>query len=98
MSKYTVFVDDNFHFGDEEYRYKYGEYDTYEEAVETCIMLVDAFFRVLDEGKYTYKELWEGYTGYGEDPFITPEPEGRHFSAWEYAKEWCARLAAGGTD
>ena len=41
--KYTVFVDDNFHMGDEEERYRLGEYDSCEEAVAACKMIVDEF-------------------------------------------------------
>ena len=32
-------------------------------------------------------ELYRGYMDFGDDPFITPEPAGKHFSAWDYAKE-----------
>ena len=32
MPKYHVYVDDNFHNGDEEERYRLGEFDTREDA------------------------------------------------------------------
>jgi hypothetical protein len=40
-SCFEVFVDDNFHYQDESERYKYGEYETYEAAVEVCKQIVD---------------------------------------------------------
>ena len=33
-TRYTVMVDDNFHYMDEDHRHKYGEFSTYEKAVE----------------------------------------------------------------
>ena len=41
-------------------------------------------------------ELYESYASFGEDPYIVPEPEGKHFSAWEYAKQRCRKLCAPG--
>lgn len=38
--KYTVFVDDNFHYGEEEERYKLDEFDTCEETVAACKKLL----------------------------------------------------------
>jgi hypothetical protein len=40
---YVVFVDDNFHYMDEEERYKSGDYATLEEAVSKCRRIVDDF-------------------------------------------------------
>jgi len=39
--KYIVYVDDNFHYMDTDERYKYGEYDTLEEAIRECKAIVD---------------------------------------------------------
>lgn len=93
MPKYTVYVDDNFHFMDESERYKLGEFDTYDAAIAACKKIVDEFFEPTKDDKLTFKELWDGYTGFGEDPFITPEDEECHFSAWDYAKQKCYELA-----
>jgi hypothetical protein len=41
--KYEVYVDDNFHYGEEEERYKLGEYDTCQDAVDACKKIVDDF-------------------------------------------------------
>ncbi len=95
MSKYTVFVDDNFHFMDESERYKLSEFETYDAAIAACKKIVDEFFAPHEKGECSFKELWDGYTMFGEDPFIVPEDEGSHFSAWDYAKQKCYELAAG---
>ncbi len=83
--KYEVWVDDNFHYADEEERYKSGEYDTYEEAEAKCKEIVGWS---LEEVHYNYYE----YQRWGDDPFIAcngrPSPP-KCFSAWNYAKEQC---------
>ena len=89
MADYVVLVDDNFHPGDESERYKLGEYATREEAVAACRAKVDEYFERIEKGKYPFKELWEGYMLYGEDPFVERDGEGKHFSAWDYAKQRC---------
>jgi hypothetical protein len=92
---YSVYVDDNFHFTDEEERYKLGDFATLDEAVAACKLLVDQFLKVevpLDE---TAAERYEQYTGFGPDPFIvTNDPGAGHptFSAWSYANERCQEV------
>jgi hypothetical protein len=92
--KYVVFVDDNYHYGDKNERYKLGEFDTRGEAVEACKRTVNEYFERLEKGKYSFEELWGGYMMYGEDPFIMNDDEGSRFSAWDYAKERCREFAA----
>ncbi len=97
MKKYTVMVDDNCHHGEEKARTRMGEFDSREEAVAACKARVEDYFSRIEAGKYSFTELWQGYMMYGEDPFISNYDEGRHFSAWEYAKQRCrehGRLAA----
>ncbi|RLB03850.1 MAG: hypothetical protein DRG59_11130 [Deltaproteobacteria bacterium] len=91
--KYIVYVDDNFHFQDETERYRVGEFDSCDEAITVCKKIVDEYFERLEKGKSSFKELWDGYMLYGEDPFIsTSDPECK-FSAWAYAKERCMEFA-----
>jgi hypothetical protein len=97
MSKYLVYVDDNFHYGDESERYKLGEFETREEALVACKQIVDDYFKELEKGKYSYKELWDGYVLYGEDPFIIGDNPEERFSAWEYAKQRCHEYASQST-
>jgi len=89
VPKYIVFVDDNFHHGDENERYKLGEYNTRDEALTACKDVVDEYFKLIEKGKFTFKELWEGYMLYGEDPFIWNDENIEKFSAWEYARQRC---------
>jgi len=93
MKKYIVYVDDNFHHGNEEERYKLGEFDTCAEATSACRKIVDEYFEKLKEKKHTFKELWQGYTMYGDDPFIVSDDSECKFSAWDYAKKRCKEMA-----
>ena len=87
MIKYIVYVDDNYHHGDESERYKLGEFSSCKEATEACKKIVDEYFNRITRGKNTFKEIWDGYTLYGEDPFIVSEDQECKFSAWDYAKQ-----------
>jgi hypothetical protein len=90
---YQVFVDDNFHYMDEEYRYLCGTYDNWEGAVIVCKRIVDDFLKYTYKPGMTPEELWKHYRWFGEDPFILgPEPDSATFSAWTYAKERCAEI------
>jgi hypothetical protein len=42
----------------------------------------------------SFKELYEGYTGFGEDPFIRSDDKKCFFSAWTYAKKRCTELCS----
>jgi hypothetical protein len=39
-TKWIVRVDDNFHYGDEDERYRYGAFGNYDEAVSACRKIV----------------------------------------------------------
>jgi hypothetical protein len=86
--KWVVYVDDNFHYMDEEERYTYGEFDTEEEAVTTAKRIVDDFLTEGYKPGMSAEELYSGYTMFGEDPWIS----GSKFSAWQYAKERCFEI------
>lgn len=92
--KYQVYVDDNFHCGDESARYKLGEFETKDEAIAACKQKVAEYFERIEKGKYSFRELWEGYMLYGEDPFVINDDGTDRFSAWEYAKLRCQEYAA----
>jgi len=95
MKKYVVYVDDNYHHGDEEERYLLGEFNTREEALLACKNKVEEYFQRIEKGKYSFTELWQGYIMYGEDPFIGNDDNQDSFSAWEYAKQRCREYAGG---
>jgi len=90
--RYTIFVDDNFHYGEEEERYKLGEFSSCEEAITVCKRIVDEFMEKGYRKDISFKELWEGYMMYGEDPFIQSDDPECNFSAWTYAKKRCVEL------
>ena len=93
---YKVFVDDNFHYGDESERYVAGEFETVESAVEYAKKIVDEcvsqmFDHVREQKpneRITPDMVFSLYTGFGDDPFI----QGTKFSAWDYARERCEAL------
>lgn len=90
--RYTVFVDDNYHFMDERERYTLGEFDDYASAVAACKRIVDEYPLAGDDGSQTAEELYDSYVAGGEDPFIIP-PGTLNFSAWTYAREQCYKIA-----
>jgi hypothetical protein len=91
-TRFEVYVDDNFHYQDESERYKYGEYDTYDEAVKVCKEIVDGELLHVYKKGISAAELYYSYTSFGEDPFIRPSAQGQRFSAWEYARQRCGEI------
>jgi len=92
---YTVYVDDNYNYMDESARYTLGEFKTYQAAVAAAKKLVDAFLLEHYKPGTTAEELYSGFRGYGEDPFIMgeePELESERFSAWAYAEQRCKEI------
>jgi hypothetical protein len=89
---YVVFVDDNFHYMDEDERYRSGDYDTFEEAVQACQTIVDKFLLNQYEPGMTSDKLYDQYVSFGEDPFI--RGPGSNFSAWNYARQRCEALCS----
>ena len=91
---YRVLVDDNFHYGDESERYEHGQFDTCESAIAACKRIVDEFLLDAYKAGMTPGELWQRYTGFGDDPFITSSGPRCVFSAWDYARQRCDELGA----
>jgi len=89
---YAVFVDDNYHYMDKSERYKCGDYDTLEAAVQVCQAIVDEFLKTAYKPGMSAEDLYKQYVGFGEDPFISGL--GASFSAWTYAKQRCESLCA----
>ena len=84
--KYRVFVDDNFHYMDEEEAYFLSEVFSDEaSAVSRAKGIVEECCADVKYDVSTYK-------GFGDDPLVVP-PDGHArsgFSAWSYAEEVCA--------
>lgn len=93
---YVVMVDDNFHYMDEDERYKHGEFADADVAIEHCRQIVDEYLASAYKPGMSAIELWDSYVSFGEDPFVVcvDAPQVR-FSAWEYAKERCRLLCSG---
>lgn len=101
MSRYTVYVDDNYHSMDDSSRYKLGEFEDCQSAVAACKRIVDECLARCSHD-CPAEELYRQYKAGGEDPWISTGDPGCHFSAWEYAKARCRELtrqrASGGTE
>ena len=97
MTRYRVFVDDNFHYMDEEERYEYGVFPTAEEAIAACKRIVDEDLNERNKPGVTAEQLYDLYVHFCSDPFIVPvdpKDEQIKFSGWGYAKERCSFLAS----
>ncbi len=92
--RFIVYVDDNFHYGDERERYKLGEFDSCEEAIAACKKVVDECLAEYPKGT-SFDELVKGYVMFGEDPFILCEDSSCSFSGREYARKRCKEIAEG---
>lgn len=91
MAGFELFVDDNYHYMDEQSRHRVGSFVSYKEALSKAKAIVDGFLERSHQPGMTSDELFQGYAGFGEDPFIVPAGE-PYFSAWDYARERCAEL------
>jgi len=94
---FTVFVDDNFDYMDEDERSVAGEFSSYEDAVAACKNIVERSLQhaLSQKGPMTADQLYSHYTDFGDDPFVRPvPPDETEFSAWSYAKERCQILGA----
>ena len=92
---FTVYVDDNYCYMDEDRRWKLGEFETHQEAVAAAKKVVDDCLLEHYTPGTTAEVLYQGYTGYGDDPFITGEGPGidsEKFTAWEYTKRRCEEI------
>ncbi|PIR83679.1 hypothetical protein COU18_03305 [Candidatus Kaiserbacteria bacterium CG10_big_fil_rev_8_21_14_0_10_51_14] len=93
--KYTVMVDDNFHFTDESERYEAGSFDSAEEAINDCRRITEESVRGLYLKGITPAGLRDRYITFGEDPFVRSDEGTVYFSAWDYVTEdLCARIIA----
>lgn len=68
--RYIVMIDDNFHYMDEDHKYKHGEFSTYNEAVVACKKIVDEELAdMLKQGTNPAK-LSSTWSMFGDDSFI----------------------------
>jgi hypothetical protein len=94
--QYTIYVDDNFQYMDEDARTKHGAYKSLEEALQVCKAIVDACLTRAHEPGMSARRLYEEYVAAGDDPFIVGP--GASFSAWTYARQRCEALCGGSVE
>ena len=90
---WTVYVDDNFHFMNEDERYSLGVFENHDAAVAACRKIVDAFLQ--NTAATTADELYDLYSSFGEDPWIKgpiPDTGAQPFCAFDYARQRCNQL------
>ena len=93
--KYSVFVDDNYHYMDKEARTTHGEFETLEAAVEAAKRIVNDGLLYDYEPGMSASLLYTRYTMFGDDPWVSGA-ETTPFSAWDYAKARCEIMCAAG--
>jgi len=92
---YRVFVDDNFHYMDDDYRVTLGDFDTLDAAIAAARARVDECLQDLMTPGLTADELFRSYMHFGDDPFVVaPGTTDVLFSARNYARERCAALCS----
>ena len=67
---YVVMVDDNFHFMDKGSRYRLGDFQDADTAVDHCRRIVDEYLASALEPGMTPGALYKSYAMFGEDPYI----------------------------
>ena len=97
--KFTVLVNDNYHYQDEDERYKLGEFDTVEAAIDACRKLVDEYLGDTCKDSVppvtSAEGLYQSYTRFGPDPFVVGAEEHVPFSAWKYARQRSQEIFSG---
>jgi hypothetical protein len=97
MSRYTVLIDDNFHYQDESERITHGTFATAVEAIAECKRIVDEDLKGLLQPGITAPALYARYMGFGDGPFVVPvDPNDPRvpFSAPAYAEQRCKVMGA----
>jgi hypothetical protein len=102
---WTVYIDDNFHYMDEDSRTLHGRFATLAEAISACMAIT----------KRSVEEYGDGFSQFGEDAWVLPRPPagelaavlaahpewpaepfaGGHFSAWTYARHLLPKNSSG---
>jgi hypothetical protein len=90
--KYIVYVDDNYHFMDEDERYVSGEFDDCESAKKHCMGIVNTSLMKGYRRGMDWNELLKSYKAFGEDPWVSSLDADCQFSAWDYAEQRCQEI------
>lgn len=93
--KYTVYIDDNFHYMDESERCTVGTYHSLKKALAECEKIVIQSLKDLCEKGITPEKLSSQWSMFGEDPFIVGGDEPVPFSARKFVTaELCKAIIA----
>lgn len=92
--KYKVIIDENFHFMDENERYRSGGYQTFEDAVNKCKQILDEFLTDAKSVNDTPESLYMTWRMYGENPFVVGGKTSEKFIASEYVENRCVELTS----
>jgi hypothetical protein len=85
---YTVFVDDNFGYMNEDSRFTAGEFATYDAALAEAKEIVRSTLAEQFQPGMSRRQLMDQYKDFGLDPFISPGLKDQpQFSAWNYAND-----------
>ncbi len=85
--KYSVKVDDNFHYMDESERYDAGSYSSLEEAIAKCKAITLQSLKECYERGMDADQLKAQWLAFGEDPFVLGEAGKPPFSAREFVSQ-----------
>ena len=88
-TKFKVFVDDHFHYMNEDERYLHGEFERLEDALSACKNIIDQSLNHLLKN-CSLGDLKDNYYLFGDDPFI----EGEDFSSSLYVEEKIKELVS----
>jgi hypothetical protein len=93
----ALYIDDNYHYQDAEYRTGPRWFDDAEVALAEARRIVDDFLAEARQPDMGAGELFTQFKMFGLDPWIVlPGDEGPTvpFSSWDYARERCTEICA----
>ena len=88
---YAIIVADNYHYMDKDEHYQSAVVESADLVLAACQSIVDSYLESALKDGVSVGGLYQSYKMFGEDPFIVAKDGSApvHFSAWDYAKEWC---------
>lgn len=93
MAGFRVYVDDNYHYMDQDEQWILGVFDTEADAVAAAKSLVTKSVTSMHESGMSAGEVFARYKMFGDDPFIVGEGHDRRsFHAWDFAQSESNRL------
>lgn len=90
---YQVTVACNFHYQDKSEHTVAGLFESADDALQLARDIVERSLPAYQQG-ISADAMLDSYKLFGEDPFIVPEPDTGHFSAWDYAAQRCREICA----